>query len=89
MLDSWPASQEDAEKAISDSRQTRREGGKVIDDVAPWSPDELILATRARLPLVKGAICAFKTGVVNLNQLLWTSAKTLAAPDTTAMWSTC
>ena len=84
MLDSWPASQEDAEKAVSDNRQARRERGEVVDDIAPWSPDELVLATRARLPLVKGALCTIKTGVVKLNHLLRPSAGTPAAPDTTA-----
>ena len=33
---------------------------------------------------MKGALYAFKTGVVKLNRLLWPSARTLAAPDTTA-----
>ena len=70
--------------AILDNRQARRVRGEIIDDVAPWSPDELVLATRARLPLVKGALCAFQTGVVKLKRLLWPSARTPAAPDTTA-----
>ena len=55
---------------VLDNRQARRERGEVVDDVAPWSPDELVLATHARMPLVKGALCAFKTGVVKLNRLL-------------------
>ena len=70
--------------AILDNRQARRVRGEIIDDVAPWSPDELVLATHARLPLVKGALCAFKTGVVKLNHMFWPSARTLAVPDTTA-----
>ena len=69
--------------AVLDNRQARWERGKIIDDVAPWSPDELVLATHVRLPLVKGALCAFKTGMVKLNRLLWPSARTPAAPDTT------
>ena len=83
MLDSWPSTQENAEKAIHEHHQARREYGAIVDDVAPWSPDEIILATRARLPLIKGALCAFKTGVLKLNRLLWTANQVSDAPETT------
>ena len=32
---------------------------------------------------MKGAICAFKTGIVKLNQLIWPAAELPGAPDTT------
>ena len=70
--------------AVANSWQARRERGEVIEDTTPWSPDELVLATRARLPLVKGALCAFKTGLVKLNRLIWPSAEMPSAPDITA-----
>ena len=50
-----------------DNRQTRRENGEAVEDTATWSPHEFVLATSAWLPLVKGAIGAFKTGIVKLN----------------------
>ena len=58
--------------------------GEAIAEGAAWSPAELVLATSARLPLVKGAICAFKTRVVKLNKLIWPAAEQPGAPDTTA-----
>ena len=42
------------------------------------------MATAARMPLVKGAILAFKTGVVKLNKLIWPAAEKPGTPDTTA-----
>lgn len=88
LLDSWPNTQEGAEKAIQEHRQARRAAGATVDDVAPWSPDEIILATRARLPLLKGAVCAFKTGVLKLNRLLWPANRVPDEPDATAQVTT-
>ena len=70
--------------AIADSRQARRENGEAVEETAPWSPHKCVLATRVRLPLVKGALCAFKTGVVKLNSLIWPISGLPGAPDTTA-----
>ena len=85
----WPATEPAAEKAIEDNRQTRRENGEAITDGAAWSPSEYVLATGARLPLVKGAICAFKTGVIKLNQLIWLVSEQPVHRTPPSMWSTC
>ena len=80
----WPTTQAAAEKAVEDSRQARREGGEAIEDGAAWIPAEFVVATAARMPLVKGAICTFKIGIVKLNKLIWPAAEQPGAPDTTA-----
>ena len=45
----------------------------MIAENAAWSPAEYVEATNARLPMVKGAIFVFKTGIAKLNRLLWGS----------------
>lgn len=69
--DVWSASQVDAEQAITGDRLFRQSRGVEVDDVAPWSPEELIMATDARLPLLKDTLCAFKDGVKNIYKMIW------------------
>ena len=83
LLGSWPTTQEAAEKAVQDHRQALRADGAMVDEVAPWSSNEIILATLARIPLLKGALCSFQTGVEKLNRLLWPAAQLPTTPDTT------
>ena len=51
--------------------QVRRGAGEDAPENAPWSPAEFVLATTARLPLIKGAILTFKTSIAKLNRRLW------------------
>ena len=69
-LGCWRSTEAAADKAVEDSRQARRENGETIADGAAWTPAEYVVATAARMPLVKGAILAFKTGIMKLNKLI-------------------
>ena len=69
MPGAWPNSQVAAAQAVAESRQAR--GMENADAAAAWGPEDLVSALDARLPLVKGALCAFKTGVQKLNETLW------------------
>ena len=60
-----------AEEAVAKDQEVRRATGKDVSKNAPWSSAEFVLATVARLPLIKGVILTFKTGIAKLNRRLW------------------
>jgi len=60
LLDAWPTSSLAADQVVAVARTVRGE------DVAPdagWNVKDFAVALNARVPLVKGALCAYKTGV--------------------------
>ena len=80
MLDAWPTSSLAADQAVAAARAVRGE------DVAPdagWNVEDFAVALNARVPLVKGALCAYKTGVQKLNDKLFRS-RTAPIPNKTS-----
>ena len=67
----WRSTQTAAIAAVETSRQVRRAEGEEIAENAEWGPVDYVEATKARLPLLKGALFVFKTGISKLNRLLW------------------
>ena len=67
----WRSTQTAAIAAVEESRQVRRAEGEEIAENAEWGPVDYVEATKARMPLLKGAIFVFKSGISKLNRLIW------------------
>ena len=70
----WRGTQAAANAAVEKSREARRADGEEIAEDAGWGPAEFVEAAKARLPMLKGALFVFKTGISKLNRMLWPSA---------------
>ena len=68
--DAWPNSSLAADQAVIVARAER--GENVAPD-AGYNVEDFAVALNARIPLVKGALCAYKTGVQKLNSKLFRS----------------
>src|SRR4051812_19446289 len=51
------------------------EGWTVRTNEEGWSRREYILATEARIPVIKGTAMAFKLGILKIAELLWKPSK--------------
>ena len=70
MLDAWPNSPIVADEAVAAARIER---GEVVAPDAGWNVEDFAVALDARIPHVKGALCAYKAGVQKLNNKLFRS----------------
>ena len=68
MPDAWPNSTPVADKAVATARLVR---GETVASGAGWNVEDFAVALDARIPHVKGALCAYKTGVQKLNDKLF------------------
>src|SRR4051812_35649068 len=69
--EAWPASQTPAAKVVTNERRNRKEEGRSMAETEAWNPSELILATTARIPVIRGSVFAFKMAFQQLADLIW------------------
>ena len=77
--EAWPESEEAAAVAVAEDRAARAAAGKtVIMDEDTWNRHEYLIATKARIPIIKGIALSFKLGILKIGRLLWPPTEFLA-----------
>ena len=70
--ENWPASEDAAHAAVAKERQEQAAArGPVKTDADAWDRQEYIIATAARIPVIKGIALSFKLGILKIVELLW------------------
>ena len=77
--DAWPETEEAAAVAVAESRAARAAAGDdVLMDEDTWNRHEYLIATKARIPVIKGIALSFKLGILKIGRLLWPPTEFLA-----------
>ena len=74
--EAWPESEEAAYAAVNQSRAERAAaGGSVQSETDTWTRHEYIIATQARIPVIKAIPMSFKLGILRIVGILWPPAE--------------
>src|ERR1043165_6824652 len=76
LAEAWPESEEAAYAAVGEARAKKAAaGGSVISETHNWNRHEYILATGARIPVIKGIAQSFNLGILKIVGILWPPAE--------------
>ena len=70
--EAWTESEEAAYAAVAKSREeTTAAGGTARTETDVWTRHEYLIATQARIPVIKEVALYFKLGILKIAELLW------------------